>query len=81
MNFEIKKYPDQFSYAKIAIAGEYKIPTVNSFTFKVNSYDDLWHLNQVVDVYTHLGMRPTITIPCLPDAQADKRFNLNEVVV
>ena len=75
---EIKKYPDQFSYAKIDIAGEYKIPTVNSFTFKINSYEDLWHLNQVVDVYTHLGMRPTITIPCLPDAQADRRFNLNE---
>lgn len=75
---EIKKYPDQFSYAKIDIAGEYKIPTVNSFTFKINSYEDLWHLNQVVDVYTHLGMRPTITIPCLPDAQADRRFNKNE---
>lgn len=75
---EIIKYPDNTSYAKIKLAGEYKIPTISSFTYRLNSYVDLWHLNQIVDVYEHLEVKPTITIPCLIDAQADRRFNENE---
>lgn len=75
---KIIKYPDGTSYAKIEIAGEYEIPTISNFTYKINSYEDLWHLNQIVDVYNHLNMYPTITIPNLIDAQADKRFNKDE---
>jgi ribose-phosphate pyrophosphokinase len=74
----INKYPDGSSYAKIKLAGEYQIPIVNSFTYRLNSYEDLWHLNQIVDVYTHLGVRPTITIPNIIDGQADRRFNMDE---
>lgn len=75
---EIIKYPDRTSYAKIKLAGQYEIPTVSSFTHRLNSYEDLWHLNQIVDVYRHLEVKPTITIPCLIDAQADRRFNKDE---
>lgn len=74
----INKYPDGSSYAKIKLAGPYEIPSVSSFTHRLNSYEDLWHLNQIVDVYKHLEVKPTITIPCLIDAQADRRFKKDE---
>ena len=45
----------------------------------INTYEDLWHLNQYVDAYNdQWNEKPTITIPCLLDAQADKRFNKGE---
>lgn len=68
---EIIKYPDQSSYVK----EEKFLPNI---TFRINNYEDLWHLNQYVDVCNHNGYTPTITIPCLLDAQADRRFNSNE---
>jgi len=68
---EIIKYPDQSSYVK----EEKFLPNI---TFRINNYEDLWHLNQYVDVCNHNGYTPTITIPCLLDAQADRRFNTNE---
>jgi ribose-phosphate pyrophosphokinase len=67
----INKYPDGSSYAKIEQFNK-------EFTFKINSYEDLWHLKQITDVYEHQGLRPVITIPCLIDQQADDRFNSNE---
>lgn len=67
---EIKNYPDGTSYAVVD-------PT-QEFTFRINSYGDLWHLNQIVDAQNNLGITPTITIPNLIDAQADRRFNKNE---
>lgn len=67
---EIKKYPDGTSYAVVH--------PMQEFTFKINNYEDLWHLNQVVDAQNNLGITPTITIPNLIDAQADRRFNSNE---
>lgn len=53
--------------------------TVEEFTpeflFRINTYEDLWELNQILDVYKHRDYpKPLVTIPCLIDAQADRRF-------
>ena len=69
---KINKYPDGSSYAILERLD------ANKFNFKINSYEDLWHLNQYVDVYNHNGYKPTVVIPNLIDAQADRRFNKNE---
>jgi ribose-phosphate pyrophosphokinase len=66
----IIKYPDNSSYAVVHPQEE--------FTFRLNSYTDLWHLNQTVDALNNLGITPSVTIPNLIDAQADRRFNSNE---
>tara|TARA_R110000822_G_scaffold73853_13_gene177640 strand:+ start:11523 stop:12347 length:825 start_codon:yes stop_codon:yes gene_type:complete len=71
MFYNIKEYPDKTSYAQILCS----VPTL---VFRVNTYADLWHLNQVVDAYNHQDVTPTIIIPNLIDAQADRRFNDNE---
>ncbi|MCA9748540.1 MAG: hypothetical protein KC414_05500 [Romboutsia sp.] len=79
MSVEIKKYPDGTSYAvlnKVEVFGEQEFP--NLFTFRVNTYEDLWHLNQVVDVCNYNNIVPTIVIPNLIDAQADKRDATNK---
>lgn len=70
MSHQIIKYPDTSSYA--VVDGQ------DSIIFPVNSYEDLWHLNQVVDACNNLGTIPTITIPNLIDAQADRRFGSNQ---
>jgi ribose-phosphate pyrophosphokinase len=70
----INKYPDGSSYAIERNPSGFT-------TFRINSYEDLWHLNQYVNAYNNFnkgGMRPTITIPNLIDAQADRRFNVGE---
>src|SRR5690606_33387622 len=41
-------------------------------------YDDLWKLNQIVDALNSENIIPEIIIPCLLDAQADRRFNKGE---
>jgi len=72
---EIVKYPDLTSYVKVKYTATDKDPKI----FKVNSYEDLWHLNQYVDAYNDtFTKKPTIIIPNLIDAQADRRFNENE---
>jgi ribose-phosphate pyrophosphokinase len=68
----INKYPDGSSYAIVNNTHE------DFFTFRLNTYEDLWHLNQLVDAYNNLGVVPIVTIPNLIDAQADRRFNSNE---
>lgn len=68
--FAINKYPDGTSYAVVH--------PIQEFTFKINSYEDLWHLNQVIDAQNNLGITPTVTIPNLIDAQADRRFSDNQ---
>ena len=71
---KIIKYPDGTSYVQETNPTGY-------ITFKINTYEDLWHLNQYVDAYNNFnkgGMRPTIIIPNLIDAQADRRFNVGE---
>lgn len=68
---KINKYPDGTSYINEI--------TSKSITFKINSYEDLWHLNQYVDAFNDkFGFEPNVTIPCLLDAQADRRFNKGE---
>jgi ribose-phosphate pyrophosphokinase len=66
----INKYPDKTSYVSV--------DPISEFTFRINSYEDLWHLNQIVDALNYQKITPTITIPNLIDAQADRRFNKNE---
>jgi ribose-phosphate pyrophosphokinase len=68
----IQKYPDGSSYSEV------KQTDNNNFGFKINTYEDLWHLNQIVDGFNNLNITPTITIPNLIDAQADRRFNKGE---
>jgi len=68
---KLTKYPDGTSYINSPIMGQ--------TTFKLNSYEDLWHLNQFVDAFKdEYTSKPTILIPNLLDAQADRRFNKGE---
>lgn len=70
---EIKKYPDGTSYA--VIPAHIDLAEEEScFTYRVNSYEDLWHLGQLLEAFNHKGIVPNVTIPNLIDAQADRRF-------
>lgn len=64
----VNKYPDETSYVEVCVEKDFER------TFKVNSYDDLWKLNQFVDACNHDGFSPVVIIPNLIDAQADRRF-------
>src|SRR6187402_1324144 len=71
------KYPDGTSYISETKLGDQ--------VFRINSYEDLWHLNQFVDAFhsqwnsnSNIVVKPTIIIPNLPDAQADRRFSKGE---
>ena len=65
---EITKYPDGSSYVTTYREKSESI-------FKINSYKDLWYLNQFVDSYNfNYRESPTIIIPNLIDSQADRRF-------
>lgn len=66
----IEKYPDGTSYAVVH--------PMQEFTFRINNYEDLWHLNQIVDAQNNLGIIPSVIIPNLIDAQADRRFVDNQ---
>lgn len=73
---KLNKYPDNTSYVNNTILGEQ--------VFKINSYEDLWHLNQFVDAFHNqhstktTRIKPNLIIPNLIDAQADRRFNKGE---
>ena len=69
----IKKinYPDGSSYVEV----ESFPPQIE---FKINSYEDLWTLTQIKDVYDYNGKPLSVIIPCLLDAQADRRFEKNQ---
>lgn len=69
--FEKIAYPDGSSYVMVDF-------TQPSLEFRINSYEDLWTLTQIKDVYDHNKMPVDLTIPCLLDAQADRRFGQNE---
>ena len=66
---EINKHPDGSSYVSVEPHNKGDLPR---FTFRINSYEDLWHLNQLVDA---CETPPIVTLPNLLDAQADRRFN------
>lgn len=67
-------YPDGFSYISL----ENTSVEEETITFRVNSYDDLWILHQIVNAYNSLKVKLNVIIPCLPDAQADRRFEINQ---
>jgi ribose-phosphate pyrophosphokinase len=69
---EIRKYPDNTSYSVITDLSK------KEFTFRINSYKDLWHLGQIIEAFNHNNIKPIVTIPNLIDAQADKRFENNQ---
>jgi len=65
----INKYPDGSSYANV-VQRNYA-----SITHRINSYEDLWHLGQILEAANHNGVKPRVFIPNLIDAQADRRFD------
>lgn len=65
---KIIKYPDNTAYVDIEKS------LSRNYTVKINSYEDLWHLRQLVDACNYNDIIPEITIPNLIDAQADRRF-------
>ena len=67
--YEIKSYPDNTKYVIVK-----KI--TNNLTFRLNTYEDLWILNQIHDVVKKANWKVTVTIPNLIDAQADRRFDI-----
>jgi ribose-phosphate pyrophosphokinase len=70
---KINKYPDGTSYVETEHSGE------GIINWKLNSYNDLWQLNQFVDAYNNkYHQQPLIIIPNLIDAQADRRFAENQ---
>lgn len=71
---KINKYPDGSSY--VTVPNSVKITP----TFRINTYEDLWHLNQYVDAIKNQigGIIPEVTIPWLIDGQADRRFAKNQ---
>lgn len=71
MSYEIKKYPDGTQYVKV-------VEFLDELVFNINSYEDLWTLNQIKDIYNHNHKEVGLYIPCLLDAQADKRFSSDE---
>lgn len=64
---KVSKYPDGTTYVDVDSSDEHT-------TFKINDYNDLWVLNQFVEAMNDIGYKPTVTIPNLIDAQADRRF-------
>ena len=68
---EFINYPDGTFYPQIK---EFE----SEITFKINSYSDLWKLRQIKDVYDANRKPLSVTIPCIIDGQADRRFNDNE---
>jgi ribose-phosphate pyrophosphokinase len=66
---QIKKYPDGASYADIDLSQD-------EFTYRVNTYEDLIHLIQIVEAFNSVDIVPLVSIPCLIDSQADRRFGV-----
>lgn len=76
---KIQKYPDGSSYVTIESTTVPSSLIYNSISFRINNYEDLWHLNQFVDAYnSKYGAAPNIVIPNLIDAQADRRFEKDQ---
>jgi len=64
-------YPDGTSYVEVK-SFKYELE------YRINSYEDLWTLAQIKDVYDY-NMQPLhVIIPNLTDAQADRRFAPNQ---
>lgn len=71
LKYQVKSYPDGSKYVVVE-------EIHSNLTFKLNSYEDLWILNQIHDVVKSAGWTVTVTIPNLIDAQADRRFDIDQ---
>lgn len=71
MKYNVIKYPDGGQYVKVEEFSNY-------LRFEINSYNDLWILRQLKDVCDFNKQEVDLFIPCIFDAQADRRFNENE---
>lgn len=60
-------YPDGTSYVEVK-SFKYELE------YRINSYEDLWILAQIKDVYDYNNQPLHVIIPNLIDAQADRRF-------
>ena len=70
MEFYKKQYyPDNSFYVEV---GNFN----KTFVFRINSYEDLWELNQLHDVYKYNNKNAIVTIPNLFTSQADRRFDI-----
>lgn len=66
-------YPDDTFYHKIL---DFENPTIE---MRINSYNDLFAIKQLKDTLDFNKIKNTkLIVPCLLDAQADKRFNEDE---
>ena len=70
--YQINKYPDGTSY--VSIPKDWRGQNITTI-FRLNTYEDVIHLAQLCDVLTRNNCNAKIVIPCMLDAQADKRFN------
>jgi len=69
--YKLNKYPDGTSYINTT--------STKPLTIRVNTYEDLWNLNQYVDAFiSEHGFKPNVRLPNLIDAQADRRFDRGE---
>ena len=76
---KIVKYPDGSSYAEVTDdLNKLNEKEGYAFTYRINTYEDLWHLGQILEIMDWKGASPIVTIPNLIDAQADRRFNTNK---
>ena len=64
-------YPDGTSYVEVK-SFKYELE------YRINSYEDLWTLAQIKDVYDYNKQPLHVIIPNLIDAQADRRFAPNQ---
>jgi ribose-phosphate pyrophosphokinase len=71
LEYEVKDYPDMSKYVIVKSIS-------NKLTFRINHYEDLWILNQIHDVVKSSGWTVTVIIPNLIDAQADRRFAIDQ---
>ena len=70
MEFYKKQYyPDNSFYVEV---GNFN----KTFVFRINSYEDLWELNQLHDVYKYNNKNAIVTIPNLFTSQEDRRFDI-----
>ena len=71
LKYEVKSYPDGSKYVELIRWG-------SEFTYRINSYEDLWILNQINNILKRKKINCTLIIPNLLDAQADRRFADNQ---
>jgi ribose-phosphate pyrophosphokinase len=77
----IKKitYPDGSFYCEID-----KPLDIKEIVYPINNYNDLWFLNQIIDIYKNLQIQeknvelPKLVITSLLDSQHDRRFEKNQ---